>query len=74
MPLVVRDAEFLFDDLGDTVHSPDLAAKPVSFRPMPQEVGDETYLIRFELGSRAGMVSREQSNLDHNYALSQPIG
>ena len=32
----------------------------VGFRPVRQEVGDETQLIRFELGGRAEVGSREQ--------------
>jgi hypothetical protein len=58
--LVVGDAELLFDDLGDAGTGPDLAAKAVGFRPVRQEVGDETQLIRFELGGRAEVGSREQ--------------
>jgi hypothetical protein len=58
--LVVGDAELLFDDLGDAGTGPDLAAKAVGFRPVRKEVGDETQLIRFELGGRAEVGSREQ--------------
>ena len=58
--LVVGDAELLFDDFGDAGTGPDLAAKAVGFRPVRKKVGDETQLIRFELGGRAEVGSREQ--------------
>ena len=64
--LVVGDAELLFDDLGDAGTGPDLAAKAVGFRPVRKEVGDETQLIRFELGGKAKVGSA--SGADRTFA------
>jgi hypothetical protein len=47
---MVRDAEFLLDDLGNAGAGPHLAAKPVGLRPMPKELRDETLLSRREFG------------------------
>ncbi len=73
MPLVIGDAELLFDDLGDAGASPDLATEAVCFGAVPQEVGDEAQLIRFELGGGAGMLSREQSGRTLTASLRDPM-
>jgi len=70
MALVVGDAEFLLDDLGDAGAGPDLAAKAVSFRPVPKEVGDEADLSRFEFGGVAGGRTRQQ----HGRAIVTGLG
>ena len=53
VPLVVADAEFLFDNLGNTATSPDLAAEAISLRPVPEELGDQALLRVGELGRAA---------------------
>ena len=53
VPLVVADAEFLFDNLGDTAASPDLAAEAISLRPVPEELGDQALLRVGEHGRAA---------------------
>src|SRR5206468_5791646 len=47
--LVVRNAELLLDHLGDAGAGPDLAVKPVRFRPVPEELRDEALLSGREL-------------------------
>src|SRR3954447_26624702 len=44
MALVIGDPEFLFDHLGDAGAGPGLASKPVGFRTMPEEFGDQSAL------------------------------
>src|SRR3954449_3372513 len=59
--LVIDDPEFLFDHLGDTGARPDLASEPVSLRPMPQELRDQTALGRRQLRGMPRSVMGEQS-------------
>jgi hypothetical protein len=73
VPLVVGDSELLFDDLGNAGTRPDLATETVGFCAVPQEVGDEAHLTRFELGSGAGMMPREQSSRTLIASLRDPM-
>ena len=72
MTLVIRNAELLFDNLGDASASPDLATEAVGFCTVPQEIGDEAHLIRIELGRMPGMGSRKQSSRTFIARLCNP--
>ena len=54
--LVVADAELFLDDQGDAGAGPDLAAEPVSLRPVPEEFRDETFLLGESFGGGPGAV------------------
>src|SRR5437763_851397 len=60
MALVVVNAEFLLDDLGDTAAGPDITAAAVSLGAVPKEVGNQVSLAWEQLALRSGTQAGAQ--------------
>src|SRR5262249_59910637 len=58
--LVVADAKFLRNDLGDAGGRPHLPAEAVGLRPVPEEFRDQALVGRGELGRAARGGASEQ--------------
>jgi hypothetical protein len=54
LALAGGDAEFLVEDAGDSFASPDIAPEAVGLGPVPEEIRDETKLLRSEFAKGPG--------------------
>jgi len=54
LAFVIGDTELFFDNLGDSSTGPDLARKAICFRPVSEEVWDQSGPLRFKPGRAAG--------------------
>src|SRR3954447_1150796 len=53
LALAVRHAELLADDPGDPVTGPDVPPEAIRLGAVPEEVGDQAYLLGGQFGSDA---------------------
>src|SRR4029453_5509825 len=56
----IPDAEFLPEDAGDPITSPDLAREAISLGAMPEEIGDQADRLGSEFGAPAGTWASQE--------------